>query len=67
MTSTEDRVKMVVDVVEKILDEIAREHSSPFEVAPAMVKFLVGVQEKLVRMSNERLMAFLRGKDKPGD
>lgn len=64
MTSTNDeRVQKVADVVEGVLQDIASENDSPFVMAPAIAKFLVAVQQMVMRKSNERLMALLRRKD----
>ena len=67
MTTKEDRVQKVVDMVETILVEIANEHDSPQTMAPAMVVFFVELSQRLMRMSHERLQAFLQRKVQPDD
>jgi hypothetical protein len=65
--STEDRVQKVMAVVETCLREIASEHTGPFTMAPAMVEFITDLQRAILRVSHERLLAFMGRKDKPVD
>jgi hypothetical protein len=55
----EERVSKVVAMVEGILRDIASENDTPFMTAPAMIEFLTGVQRALLRVSHERLLAFM--------
>ena len=61
------RVQRIVDVVEEILVDIAEENAEPYAAAPAMVEFFMDLQQRIARISHERLVAFMQQKQQPGD
>lgn len=63
MTKKEDRVPKVIAVVEAILVEIVNEHDSPISTIPAIVEFFSALQIALLRVSHERLTAFVTRKE----
>lgn len=44
-------------------EERVGEHDTPLTTAPAMIEFLTGVQRALLRVSHERLLAFMGRKE----
>lgn len=67
MTKKEERVQKVMVVVEGCLRDLAGENDTALTMAPAMIEFFTDLQRALLRVSHERLLAFMGRKDKPDD
>ena len=65
--SNDDRLQQVVDLVEKLLADIASEQASPFAASPVVTKFCMDLQMRLLRINTERLTALMRRISNPGD